>query len=102
MRVAQRTSAEDAEGSLAQVSTVRIWFMTATGACGTAARAAEPGAAGFAVWVEGTGTALLGGAAPAARAWRRACVHRSAQARVSWQYHRMSSHALSPSGIIWS
>ena len=37
MRVAQRTSAEDAEGSLAQVSTVRIWFMTATGACGTAA-----------------------------------------------------------------
>ena len=65
-------------------------------------RAAKPGAAGFAVWVEGTGIALSGGAAPAVRAWRGACVHRSAQARVSRQYHRMSSHALPPSGIIWS
>ena len=65
-------------------------------------RAAEPEAAGLAVWVEGTEVVLLGGAAPAARAWPRACVHRSAQAQVSWQYQRMSSHALPPSGIIWS
>ena len=65
-------------------------------------RAAKPGAAGFAVWVEGTGIALLGEAAPASCTWRGACVHRSAQARVSRQYHRMSSHALPPSGIIWS
>ena len=65
-------------------------------------RRAEPGAAGFAGWVEGAGIALPGGAAPAARAWRGACVQRSAQARVSRQYHRMSSHALPPSGIIWS
>jgi len=65
-------------------------------------RRAEPGAAGFAGWVEGAGIALPGGPAPTARAWRGACVHRSAQARVSRQYHRMSSHALPPSGIIWS
>ena len=65
-------------------------------------RRAEPAAAGFAGWVEGAGIALPGGPAPTARAWRGACVHRSAQARVSRQYHRMSSHALPPSGIIWS
>src|SRR5215472_8969861 len=45
--------------------------------------------------------ALRPEAAPAARASRRLEVQRSVQARVSWQYHRMSPQAWPPSGTIW-